>query len=217
LVDIDNPAAFANIEQKIPDIYQNSQGKLSQITRPRILKSHEYFDPRYKKVIYIVRDPRDVIISYYHYHIKMNKIQDDYSIEKFASKFINGQLDNFGTWAENVGSWLGARKNSHDFLLLRYEDMLENPRDELEKVASFLSLNFSINQLGKIIQFNSFQNMQKLERKESNLWKPIKYSRKDNFFVRIAHVGSWKTEISSSIVRKIEVKWKDIMDELGYY
>ena len=59
----DEPITFSNIELKVPDIYQNSNRKLLQISPPRILKSHEYFDPRYKKTICIVRDTRDIAVS----------------------------------------------------------------------------------------------------------------------------------------------------------
>src|SRR5437868_9727768 len=70
LISPEDPATFANIEQKLPDIYRHSQRQLLQSPRPRMLKSHEAFDSRYKKVIYIVRDPRDVSVSGYHYRIK---------------------------------------------------------------------------------------------------------------------------------------------------
>src|SRR5437899_924402 len=60
LIHPDEPVTFANIERVIPDIYCNSQKKIMNLPRPRLIKSHECFEPRYKKVIYIVRDPRDV-------------------------------------------------------------------------------------------------------------------------------------------------------------
>ena len=44
--------------------------------RPRILKSHEHFDYRYKRMIYIVRDPRDVLISFYNYQITMRRLSE---------------------------------------------------------------------------------------------------------------------------------------------
>jgi hypothetical protein len=55
--------SFANIERLIPDTASQSSRTLKRTPRPRIIKSHEYFDARYPKVIYIVRDPRDVALS----------------------------------------------------------------------------------------------------------------------------------------------------------
>src|SRR5271170_2976990 len=53
LVYAGQPVTFANIERLIPDCEALSSRYLKRVARPRIIKSHEYFDPRYKKVIYI--------------------------------------------------------------------------------------------------------------------------------------------------------------------
>jgi len=55
--------SFSNIEHLIPDTAVISSRALKHIPRPRVIKSHNYFDHRYPKVIYIVRDPRDVALS----------------------------------------------------------------------------------------------------------------------------------------------------------
>src|SRR5438309_6216795 len=43
-----------------------------------LIKTHQYFDPRYRKVIYIVRDPRDVALSYHQFQRKYRQIEDSY-------------------------------------------------------------------------------------------------------------------------------------------
>ncbi len=58
----EQPVTFANIERLIPDCEAMASRYVKRVPRPRIIKSHEYFDPRYKRVIYIVRDPRDVAL-----------------------------------------------------------------------------------------------------------------------------------------------------------
>ena len=57
LVHPQNPVSFANLEARVPSIYQNPDHLLRQVPRPRILKSHEAFFSRHRKVIYVVRDP----------------------------------------------------------------------------------------------------------------------------------------------------------------
>ena len=43
---------------------------MRRLPRPRILKSHECFQPQYPRIIYIVRDPRDICVSFYHPNLK---------------------------------------------------------------------------------------------------------------------------------------------------
>src|ERR1700679_2893267 len=77
-------ADFGNIHDLVPDPGATTKRRLHNMPRPRIIKSHECFDPRYPRVIYIVRDPRDVAVSQYHYHRKCKRIDDDYPMAKFV-------------------------------------------------------------------------------------------------------------------------------------
>src|SRR5215475_9391593 len=54
--------SFTTLDEFIPDACSQTKASLKRSQRPRLIKTHEYFDPRYKKVIYIVRDPRDVVL-----------------------------------------------------------------------------------------------------------------------------------------------------------
>src|ERR1700757_5241519 len=46
------PSTFGNIESRIPEIYFNPDRHMRAMSRPRILKSHECFQPQYPRVIY---------------------------------------------------------------------------------------------------------------------------------------------------------------------
>jgi len=63
LVYPDKQVDFANINDLTPDPEALTKRHLARMPRPRIIKSHQYFDPCYRRVIYIVRDPRDVLLS----------------------------------------------------------------------------------------------------------------------------------------------------------
>ncbi len=83
LLRLDEPATFANIESRVAEIYFNPDHELRKLPRPRLLKSHEPFQPRYPRVIYIVRDPRDVAVSFYHHNVKARNIPDGYPMDDF--------------------------------------------------------------------------------------------------------------------------------------
>jgi hypothetical protein len=212
----DEPITFSNIDLKVPDIYKNTNRKLLQISPPRILKSHEYFDPRYRKVIYIVRDPRDIAVSYYYHLIKFRIIKQEVKINQFLNQFIEGKIDNFGSWEKNVGSWIGARKGDPDFLLLRYEDIINATEDALKKITIHLEIEVTDKSIVRAVELSSFDRMKKLEKIQSNEWKPTKKSNKNLQFVRKGPYGSWIKELSKEESERIERKWKDLMLMLGY-
>lgn len=207
---------FANIEEIVPDIYQHGLGFFSKVKRPRVLKSHEYFDPRYKKVIYIVRDPRDVAVSYYFHQIKFRDIDETMTIDAYIDDFIAGKSDPFGSWGENVGSWLGARMNNKGFLLVRYEDLLSQPEIELKKIAVSLGIKKTEEELHRAVERSSLKIMKASERETGKKWESLKKTRSDMQFVRSGKSGDWKDCLSKGSVNKIENSWRGLMLELGY-
>ena len=208
--------SFANIESRIPDVYKDTQKELRRVPRPRILKSHEYFDPRYKKVIYIVRDPRDVAVSYYHFHLKKGIIPDGYPLAPYVTRFVAGNVDAYGTWRENAASWLGTRYGTAAFLLLRYEDMLENTAGALARMAEFLQIARRPEEISRAVALSSADRMRKMERNQANQWVNTRDSRKDIPFVRAASAGQWQNTLSETMVAEIESAWGDLMRLLGY-
>lgn len=216
LLNADDPVTFANVEDKVPDIYVNTDERLLTIPRPRVLKSHESFDPRYRKTVYIVRDPRDVALSYYYFQIKQRHITDALPFVSFLEQFVAGEVDGYGSWGENVGSWLGARRHSERFLLARYEDILADPSRELKRVATFAGFKAEEVQIQAAVERSSADRMRSMERQHGQLWKPIKNSRSDIPFVRAAKQKQWTTEMPQACARIIECEWRDSMTELGY-
>src|SRR5215467_4644746 len=140
---------FANIHLLVPGPQATPRKYFERMPRPRLIKSHECFDPAYPRVIYIVRDPRDVVISAYHHNRKCRSIKDDLPIEAFVERFLAGEtfLAPHGSWGQNVMTWLAAREGDPRFLILRYEDMLVDPARELSKVDDLLQLSVSPEQI----------------------------------------------------------------------
>jgi hypothetical protein len=212
----DQPATFANIHRLIPDPSRTSKRDFDNMRRPRIIKSHECFDPRYPRVIYIVRDPRDVTVSQYHYHRKLRKIGDDSPIEEFVTRFLAGQTCPHGSWGENVTTWLTTRKHDPRFLLLRYEDMLADTCHELAKVADFLGFEVNPQQIATAVERSSVSRMKKLEQAETDDCSLTQGSRKDLSFVRSAKAGGWHNDLPAAQVERIEAAWGPLMRDLGY-
>jgi Sulfotransferase domain len=216
LVSREDPISFRNVERIVPDIHVNSKRHIRGIPRPRLLKSHEYFDPRYRKVIYLVRDPRDVAVSYYRYYRKVRVLANEYPVDRYIAAFLTGELQTWGSWGENVATWLAAREGTNGFLLLRYEDLLDNPVQELCKAAAFLGISSTVNDLARSVNLSSVERMRELEKAQGDHWVTIKGSRKDVPFIGSAVSGQWKTELAQDAVLAIESAWGDWMTRVGY-
>ncbi len=209
-------ADFSNINELIPDPEALSQRRLARLPRPRFLKSHQYFDPRYPRVIYIVRDPRDVALSQYHFHRKRRLIADDYPMEEFVARFLVGDTSMYGSWGDNVAGWLATRNGHPCFLLLRYEDMLADTQAELSKAADFLHLARDEARIAAAVARSSANNMREMENKQAGLWSSTKDTRADVPFVRSAQAGGWRTQLPEAAVRELENAWSPLMRWLGY-
>jgi len=214
----DHEITFANIESLIPDTSSQSSRALKSIPRPRIIKTHEYFDHRYPRTIYIVRDPRDVVLSYYDFQRKYRQIEDCYPLDRYADDFVSGRLisASWGTWAENVGSWIHTRNGSPDFLLLRYEDMLDDTLSQLARVADFLRVPRDPQRLRRAAELSSADRMRQLEQQQHERWIATRKRRTDIPFIGTAGSGGWKAALPAGCIRQIESTWGRLMAEVGY-
>jgi plasmid stability protein len=214
------PVTFANIEARLPSIYLCQDRQLRRVPRPRLLTSHESFDPSYKTIIYVVRDPRDVAVSFYHYCIKNGDIPDQFPMDDFVSRYLAADVhplyNRWGSWADHAKSWITMRQNRSGFLLLRYEDMVSDPERELARVAPLLGIDATPEELHRAAQLSSANHMRSLEKEQHHLWTQTSRTRSDIPFVRAATFGGWRTKLSRSSVQKIESEWGDVMGNLGY-
>jgi hypothetical protein len=207
---------FANINRLLPAPGVVSKRFLKKLQRPRILKSHEPFDVRFRKVIYLVRDPRDVVISEYHFNLKKRYIDPEIPLEEFARRFIAGETSSYGSWWEHAASWIGPRHGNPAFLLVRYEDLLTDPFAETTKIARFLGIDAAPDRLQSAIDRSSADRMRTLEKQQEDQWTGTKNTRKEIPFVRSANSGGWKKALPHPIAEEIQSAWSPLLSFLGY-
>jgi hypothetical protein len=209
---------FLTVEKFVPDTTTISSMALKGTPRPRVIKTHEYFDHRYPKVVYIVRDPRDVVLSCYNFQRKYRQISDAYPLEQYVDDFLQGRATerSWGTWGENVASWLSTRRNDASFLLVQFADLLNDTQAELKRVGDFLGVPATPEIVAKAVANSSADRMRKLEKQNQDQWVGSKKHRKDIPFVGAGKAGGWKDKLPEPCVRKIEFAWGDLMLALNY-
>ncbi len=169
-------------------------------------------------IIHIVRDPRDVVISF----AKFSGISIDETINNLISKklYFTQDKDVFsdvsvmGSWAFHYDSWKNGISNIPR-ILIRYEDLVRDCDYSFTKVIEFLSeiIGFKINnkKIESSIELSGFKNLKKFEND---------YHFKENVgfdkFFRTGKYNNWKKELTNDQIKKIEDSLYAEMIELGY-
>jgi hypothetical protein len=210
------PVDWTNIEHYAPDIYVTHDPVLRRLPRPRYIKSHEPFKPAYRRVVLTVRDPRDVAVSCFHWTKRWYMIPEAMTIEEFIPDWIAGKVYDYGTWSEYNGSWLGARRDTPDFWLFRYEDLLSDPFAEVTRLAEALQMNVGPEDIKRAIENSRPERLRELERTQRNEHKVLKLARDTTPHVRACTANQWQAALSPESVRAIETAWGKLMREFGY-
>src|SRR6185437_416936 len=114
------------IQNLSPDVY--SFKYYYRFINRCFFKTHELPNPTYKNVIYIVRDGRDALVSYYHY----NKAQGThYTIDEMISE--GKGLFNV-KWHVHTEQWV-KNPYSANIIFVRYEDLINSPLQERKKIC----------------------------------------------------------------------------------
>lgn len=182
---------------------------------PHLVWSHEVFDASYPKVIYLVRDPRDIVISYYHHYLKYFDIRTPFN--EFFEEFIKGDVWP-GKWDAQIESWLvNQKKIRNGFLLVKYEALLEKPSKEVQRLVNFLNLTRTEKDMKEAINWASFDNMKALEQKQKvHLNGNSPYVNKSMPFLREGQANKWKSVLNKEQQQKMNQTFYKTLKKLGY-
>ena len=175
-------------------------------------------------VVYIVRDPRNVVLSASHHNQK--------SHEKTVDDLINGHVlgRNDGTrptvysgsWSGNFNSWKSF-KSVNKYLLVKYEDLIHDKEKTFHEILKFIfmlqKVDFVLDKkkFQNSLDSTDFKNMKKLENEQGFDESVVdkKTGKKKNFF----HLGAktdWKTSLDINLQNKLQKVFEKEMTEIGY-
>ena len=121
--------------------------------RFRMFKSHDPCGSYFLRgrVLYLVRDGRDAVSSFYHYRTNLNRQQNDF--RSYLKKSLAGEF-RYGSWHEHVAGWLDCEDHP-SLLVVRYEDMLADPKSILGQVLGHFGTTLSDERLDEAVQRSS--------------------------------------------------------------
>ncbi len=133
--------------------------------------NHHIPIPRTKKTLFLVRDPRDVAVSFY-FHVRNRASRRELSRKGISEAARNLSIYAFVTdpqlgvprIIEHFNRWRREMDSMETFQITRYEDLKENPATTLAKVIQFLDRPFSNAEIVKAVDFASFDNLKRKEK-----------------------------------------------------
>ncbi len=131
------------------------------------LKKRMYRD---NKVVFLVRDPRDVVVSYFfHYTRRGDKYRaQDPNFNGTLSDFIRYRIGGLESIIKFYNAWARERGEPRDFHLVRYEDLQGDPAGSFRGLISFLDWpDLGDQALAEAVAFGSFDNMRSLEENDA--------------------------------------------------
>lgn len=205
-------------------------------------KTHSYLFNFYNKypftnlenslgVIYIVRDPRNVVKSFASFFNCSDEKASNIMIEQL---FLGGHLNLprkdisdrtkvwTGTWASNYNSWKSF-KDQNKYLLVKYEELITKPEKCFLRILEFVhrlgKSKFQVNQIKfeNTLKTTTFEYLKKKEKKDGFLEASNnKRTKKKIDFFDKGPGRNWKNELNINIKNKIEIAFKKEMVELEY-
>ncbi|CAO2628046.1 Amine sulfotransferase [Lemmus lemmus] len=175
----------------------------AKMPSPRIFSSHlpYYLVPKVLKdkkvkILYIYRNPKDVLTSYFHFSNLVVLLEASNTVETFMQAFLDGRVVG-SNWFDHIRGWYEHR---HDFniMFLSYEDMKKDLRGSVLKICSFLEKELSDEDLNAVVRQATFQNMKSDPRAnyEDIIKNDIGTRNDQGTFLRKGTIGDWKNHLT---------------------
>jgi hypothetical protein len=165
-----------------------------------------------RAAVYMIRDPRDLVISYAdHFGLDLDRAAA--TIAAPANRVASNPrtvMQFLGNWSDHVRSWTRAK----DFrvLVLRYEDVLADPAAAFEKMLRLIGAPINAAVVEQAARFASFDA---LAAQEAAIGFREKGTAQERFFRR-GESGQWQAELPEPIVARIVEDHGAVMRRHGY-
>ncbi|XP_011702932.1 PREDICTED: sulfotransferase 1C4-like isoform X2 [Wasmannia auropunctata] len=186
---------------------QNSVEFVRNQPSPRFIKSHMPLEllPTVVnstcKIIYVARNPRDVVVSYYHFQKTLKRSDFHGTFEQFCNNFMNNHLHWSPYWEHVKEAW--AMRHRANMMFFFYEDLIKDLSGNIRKIAAFFDKTYSDEQIAKLVEHLKIENF----RKNPMINQPARSDvMQPKMFIRQGIIGGWKKMFTAEIEERFN-KW----------
>ncbi|XP_039621200.1 amine sulfotransferase-like [Polypterus senegalus] len=183
------------IEIQVPDL------DVMNRPSPRLFSSHlpYYLAPKglkekKGKVIYVLRNPKDTMVSYFHFSKMMLTLKTENNIDDLLENYLSGDMV-YGSWFEHVKGWF-THKDQLNCLFLSYEEMVKDLHSAVVKISKFMGKDLDDATIDMIVEKSTFKNMKNDPKANYEFFPDDVTDKKQGHFLRKGKVGDWKNTLT---------------------
>uniref|UniRef100_A0A8V5GM86 Sulfotransferase n=1 Tax=Melopsittacus undulatus TaxID=13146 RepID=A0A8V5GM86_MELUD len=188
--------------------------------RPRLLSSHlpvqlfpKAFFGSKAKVIYTVRNPKDVLVSLYHFARIFRPYKDPGTLEQFMERFLQGDVP-FGSWFDHVRGWMELR-GQENFFCISYEELQQDLRGSVRRLCQFLDRPLGGAAVDAIVANASFAAMSSNRMSNFSLSPRFILDMRRGTFLRKGISGDWKNHLTPEQSARFDHVYRERMGGVG--
>ncbi|XP_061665752.1 sulfotransferase 2B1-like [Syngnathoides biaculeatus] len=164
------------------------------------------------KVIYVIRNPKDVFVSSFHYCAMASFLADPGPQNEFLQKFLKGEVM-FGSWFNHVKAWLNYKER---IFYICYEEMIKDLEGSVSRIALFLEKTLDNDVIGAIAERCMFKNMKKNNMSNYSAVPNDIMDTSKSEFLRKGIVGDWKNLLTVAEVENFDTVYAENMKDVDY-
>lgn len=160
------------------------------------------------KVVVVVRNPKDTLVSYFHFYRSVRNIDFPNSWDAFFEQ-IKGKKLIGGDFFEYYQGWW-AQKDKANLHFVSYEDLKANPMEGVRKIAAFLGKPLHDDVIKRIVQHTTFDKMK--DNAAVNHKDNRAFNQNVSKFMRKGEVGDWVNHFTPEQNQYIEERIREMGD-----
>lgn len=207
------PSAFGLVRTGVPAV------GLQQVARPmlddggRIVQTHEPYCDRERRVVYVVRDARSVVLSEYRWQCFAGFYSGTF--EAFFDDFLAGRTNPWGSWGDHVDYWRSsAAAQAGRLHVVRYEDLRRETQQTFEAILGFLGSPRGPDELARAIAGNSLEAMRAKEDRSRN--RAGRTPRGGLRFINTGSTRGWRDVLTPEQLQALHRRFGRTLASLGY-
>jgi hypothetical protein len=206
-------ANFHYMDSRIPKIFFTHDIRNTLLTPAEVVRDRSVYHS--KRLVFVVRDPRDVVVSMY-----FQRTRRDENFDGSMSDYVFGAVGGLETLLCFYKSWMETLPNISESLLIKYEAMKSSPEQALSSVLAFMGFDPDPESVHAAVQASTFEQMKKKETNNEydRAWLEAgNLDDKESFKVRKGKVGGYRDYLSESEIDRMNTMLDTMLPAgLGY-